>query len=226
MLNPKIEVLLRQVYFTGIQALPAISASGLFIGLIIILLTTSLAGTGSSSTISKILLWLSLRELGPFFTSLIILTRSGTAISTELATMKLHGELFYLEAMGIKTEDYLIKPRIVGVMFSSFVLTIYFQLFTLFGGLYLASLLSNIPFSEYGEAIIANFSFQDVVVSFIKSLIFGLAIAGASIWHGLSVKKSPTEIPQRATKAVTGGLFSLFVLDGIINLLVTFLKGA
>ncbi len=220
------EVLLRQIYFTGIQALPAVCGSGLFIGLIIILLTTSLAGTGSSSTISKILLWLSLRELGPFFTSLIILTRSGTAISTELATMKLNRELFYLEAMGIKVEDYLMKPRLAGVMVSSFLLTIYFQLFTLFGGLYLASLLSNIPFSEYGEAIIANFSFQDIIVSFIKSLIFGLAIAGASIWHGLSVKKSPTEIPQRATKAVTGGLFSLFMLDGIINLLVTFLKSA
>lgn len=226
MLNPRTEVFLRQVYFTGIEALPAVCGTGLIIGLIIILLTTSLTGTGSGGTITKIFLWLSLREIGPFFTGLIILTRSGTAISTELATMKLNKELFYLETMGIKVEDYLIRPRLAGVMLSSFLLTIYFQLFALFGGLYLASLLSHIPFSEYGEAIIANFSFQDIVISFIKSLVFGLAIAGTSLWQGLSVKRSPTEIPQRATKAVTGGLFSLFVLDVIINLLVTFLKEA
>ncbi|MCX7794109.1 MAG: ABC transporter permease [Thermodesulfovibrionales bacterium] len=226
MLHPKNEVLVRQIYFTGIQALPAVCGSGLFIGLIIILLITSLAGAASASTVTKILLWLSLREFGPFFTGLIILTRSGTAISTELATMKLNREIFYLEAMGIKTEEYLLKPRLQGIIFSSFVLTIYFQIVTLFGGLYLASLLSHIPFSEYGEAIIANFSFRDVFISFLKSIVFGMAIAGFSIWQGLSVKSSPTEIPQRATKAVTGGLFSLFLLDGIINLLVTLLKSS
>jgi phospholipid/cholesterol/gamma-HCH transport system permease protein len=224
MRDPRAEVLLRQIYFTGIQALPAITATGLLIGLIIILQISSIAGTQSSTTVTKILLWLTLKELGPFFTGLIILTRSGTAIATELSTMKLNRELFYLQAMGIKIDDYLIIPRLLGAMASSVILTIYFQLFALFGGLYLASLLSHIPFSEYGEAIIANFSFQELIISFSKSLVFGLTISGVSIWQGLSVKKSPTEIPQRATKAVTGGLFLLFLLDVIINLIAAVFK--
>lgn len=216
---PIIEVFLRQVYFTGIQALPAIAVSGILIGLIIILQITYLAGTGSISVVTKLLLWLTLREIGPFFTNLIILARSGTAISTELSTMKLNNELLYLEIMGIKPEDYLIKPRLYGCILSSVLLTIYFFIFSLFGGLFLASLLSHIPFLDYGEAIIANFSFRDVILGLVKATVFGASISGLSIWQGMAVKKSPTEIPQRATKAVVGGLFSLFFLDVIINLL-------
>ncbi len=101
--NPVKEVLYRQIYFTGIQALPATVVTGLLIGLIIILQITALAGTGSIGTVARILLWLSLREMGPLFTGLIILMRSGTAIATELSTkMKLNREIFYLEVMGIK----------------------------------------------------------------------------------------------------------------------------
>jgi len=219
MRDPRAEVLLRQIYFTGIQALPLTALSGLLIGLIMLLEISSIAGIQSAGVVVKLLLWLNLREMGPFFTGLIILTRSGTAIATELSTMKLNRELFYLEAMGIKIGNYLVIPRLIGASLSSIILTVYFQLFALFGALFLASLLSSIPFSEYGEAIIANFSFQQMAVTFSKSLLFGLAISGISIWHGLSVKKSPTEIPQRATKAVTGSLFTLFLLDVIINLL-------
>jgi phospholipid/cholesterol/gamma-HCH transport system permease protein len=219
MRDPRAEVLLRQIYFTGLQALPLTALSGLLIGLIMLLEISSIAGIQSAGVVVKLLLWLNLREMGPFFTGLIILTRSGTAIATELSTMKLNRELFYLEAMGIKIGNYLVIPRLIGASLSSIILTVYFQLFGLFGALFLASLLSSIPFSEYGEAIIANFSFQQMAVTFSKSLLFGLAISGISIWQGLSVKKSPTEIPQRATKAVTGSLFTLFLLDVIINLL-------
>ncbi len=218
-MSPVTEVFLRQVYFTGIQALPTVIISGLLIGLIITLQTASIAGEGASNIIGKILLWLVLKEIGPFFTGLIILTRSGSAIATELATMKLGREVEYLEAMGIKPEVYLIKPRLYGVVCSVVVLSVYFQLSALFGGIFLATLISGVSFSDYSNAIISQFYFKDVVISLSKSLIFGFTISLICIWQGFSVKKSPTEIPQRATKAVTGSLFFLFLIDVIVNLI-------
>lgn len=216
-MSPAKEVFLKQIYFTGIQAVPTITVSGLLIGLIIVLQTISIAGAGSSSLIGKILLWLVLKEIGPFFTGLIILARSGSAISTELATMKLGKEIDYLEAMGIKPEIYLISPRVYGVVCSAVVLSIYFQLAALFGGIFLATLMSGIPFSDYGNAIILQFSFKDIAISLTKSVLFGFAISMICIWYGLSVEKSKTEIPQRVTKAITGSLFCLFLIDVIMN---------
>ncbi|MCX7725040.1 MAG: ABC transporter permease [Thermodesulfovibrio sp.] len=216
-MSPVKEVLLRQIYFTGVQAVPAITISGLLIGLIIVLQTASITGVGSSNMIGKILLWLVLKEIAPFFTGLIILTRSGSAIATELATMKLGKEIEYLEAMGIKPEVYLIKPRFYGVVISAIVLSIYFQLTAIFGGIFLATLMSGVPFSEYANAIIFNITFKEIVISLFKSMIFGFLISIICIWQGFSVMESPTEIPKRATKAVTGSLFSLFFADVIID---------
>lgn len=218
-MSPVTEVFLRQVYFTGIQALPTVIISGLLIGLIITLQSASIAGEGASNIISKILLWLVLKEIGPFFTGLIILIRSGSAIATELATMKLGREVEYLEAMGIKPEIYLIKPRIYGVVLSAVVLSIYFQISSLFGGIFLATMISGVSFSDYSNALISQFYFKDFVISMLKSFFFGFIISLFCIWQGFSIKKSPTEIPQRATKAVTGGLFFLFLIDVIVNLI-------
>ncbi len=223
-MSPFTEVLLRQIYFTGIQAVPAVTISGLLIGFVIVLQTASIAGAGSSNVIGKILLWLVLKEIGPFFTGLIILTRSGSAIATELATMKLNREIEYLEVLGIKPEVYLIKPRVYGMICSAFVLSIYFQLTAIFGGIFLATLMSGVSFSDYGDAIVSQFSFKEILISFIKSSVFGFAISLICIWQGLSVMKSPTEVPQRATKAVTGSLFSLFLIDVIMNFIAKIIE--
>ncbi|GAB5047352.1 ABC transporter permease [Thermodesulfovibrio sp. TK110] len=223
-MSPFTEVLLRQIYFTGIQAVPAVTISGLLIGFVIVLQTASIAGAGSSNVIGKILLWLVLKEIGPFFTGLIILTRSGSAIATELATMKLNREIEYLEVLGIKPEVYLIKPRVYGMICSAFVLSIYFQLTAIFGGIFLATLMSGVSFSDYGDAIVSQFSFKEILISFIKSSVFGFAISLICIWQGLSVMKSPTEVPQRATKAVTGSLFSLFLIDVIMDFIAKIIE--
>ncbi len=223
-MSPVTEVLFRQIYFTGVQALPAITITGLLIGLIIVLQTVAIAGAGSVNIIIKILLWLVLKEIGPFFTGLIILTRSGSAIVTELATMKLGSEIKYLEAMGIKPEVYLINPRFYGVVFSAVILSIYFQLTALFGGVFLATLISGLPFLDYASALVFHFSIKEIVVSFLKSLVFGFSISLICIWQGISVMKSPTEIPQRATRAVTGSFFSLFITDVIVNIVTRIIE--
>lgn len=223
-MSPVTEVLLRQIYFTGFQAVPSITFSGLLIGFIIVFQTINIAGAGSSNLIGKILYWLILNEIGPFFTGLIILARSGSAISTELSTMKLNSEIYYLEAMGIKPEVYLISTRVYGVVISSVVLSIYFQLTAMFGGIFLATLISGIHFSEYGNALLIHFKLFEIIVSLIKASIFGFVIALVCIWHGLSVKKSLTEIPQRTTKAIMGGLFSIFIVDVIMNFITEMIK--
>lgn len=84
--------------------------------------------------------------------------------------------------------------------------------------------MSGIPFSDYANAIVFHLSIKEIVISFLKSLIFGFLISLICIWQGLSVMKSPTEIPQRATKAVTGSLFSLFLIDVIIDVIAKIIE--
>ena len=48
---------------------------------------------GQTALIGPILTAVVLRELGPLLTNFVVIARSGTAISTELANMKVHGEV-------------------------------------------------------------------------------------------------------------------------------------
>lgn len=219
LLPPVRMVFIRQVYFTGIQAMSKVTLIGALIGIVIITQISSLVGT-NTELIGRILVWTVVRELGPLFAAIIVIVRSCTALAAELASMKINEEITYLRAQGISPTTYLIMPRIAGMALSLLVLAFYFQAVAIFGGLALSSFLIQLPFLARMEGIFAALSVFDVAISLLKSLVFGLLIASTSCYYGLQVKSSITEIPQVTTKAVMQSLFIVIVIDGLINILV------
>jgi phospholipid/cholesterol/gamma-HCH transport system permease protein len=215
---PVRSVLYKQIYFTGIEALSKIALLGLLIGLVIITQITNLAGSNAVLT-GKILIWTVVRELGPLLAAIIIIARSGTAIASELGAMKVNKELEHLRIMGIDPMDYLLVPRILGITVSVFIITFYFQLTAVAGGLALTSIIMDIPFLQHLKGMFLALNFFEVAVSLLKSFVFGLLISTISCYQGLSVRASITEIPQAATKAVMQSLFLVFIFDGIITLI-------
>lgn len=213
-------VLLKQIYFTGLQASGIVITIAVLLGIVIITQVISVVGHNGSLT-GKILVWVIMRELAPLLTAIVIIARSGTAISTELGTMKLNREIESLELMGISTEKYLIFPRIAGVTLSVLVLTLYSVFFAFFASFASASLGWHIPFEQFSQGVISAIGFNEIIILFSKSILFGLFISATCCSYGLSVSSSVTEIPQSATKAVISSLFAVFLLDGIITYLAS-----
>jgi phospholipid/cholesterol/gamma-HCH transport system permease protein len=108
-------------------------------------------------------------------------------------------------------------PRILGVTLSVFFLTFYFQFVAIFGGLFLSSILIDAPLLQQLRNVFEVLTFQEIGVSALKGLIFGLLISGSSCFHGLRVRHSITEIPQTTTAAVMQSLFFIFIFDGLIT---------
>jgi phospholipid/cholesterol/gamma-HCH transport system permease protein len=212
-------VFVRQVFFTGIQAMSKVTVIGALVGVAIITQVSNLVGT-NTELIGRILVWTVVRELGPLFAAIIVIVRSCTALAAELASMKINEEITYLRAQGISPTAYLIMPRITGMALSLLVLAFYFQAVAIFGGLALSSFLIQLPFLARMEGIFAALSVFDVVTSLLKSLVFGLLIASVSCYYGLRVQSSITEIPQVTTKAVMQSLFMVIIVDSLINILV------
>lgn len=211
-------VLLKQIYFTGLEAIPIMSWIALILGLIIVTQSLNiLPKLGGESLIGKIFVWVVIREVGPIFASVIVIARSGTAIASELGSMKISKELTALEVMGIDPMQYLIAPRVIGTAISVFVLTFYFEAVSVLGGYLLAGFGKNISFSVYIGSIIEAMGFLEVAVSLLKSLLFGLIIGAVCSYYGLTVQKSITQIPQKTTRAVIGSLRMVFVTDAVIT---------
>lgn len=213
-------VVLRQIYFTGFEAIPVISWIALILGLVIVTQVLNIIPkVGRESLIGTVLVWAVIRELGPVFASVVVIARSGTAIASELGSMKVSSEITGLEAMGIDPMRYLVAPRVIGTGLSVLILTFYFEVITILGGYLLAGFGKNVAFSVYMESILEALGLVDIGVSLLKSLFFGLIIGAVCSCRGLRAEKSITQIPQETTKAVIGSLRLVFVTDAFITFL-------
>ena len=217
-IRPVLSVYLRQVYFTGLEAVRILLVTSLIIGTVVITQIISIAGAGSETLTGKVMVWIVVREIAPLLTAIVVIARSGTAIAAELSQMKIGGEIEYLESLGIPPANYLIMPRIFGVTSAIVILTVYFEIGALLGGFLVASLGWHVPWVLYSQGVFSVLTISELALSLLKSVLFGLFVAAICCRQGLKVGRSVTQIPQAATRAVMQSLFILFIIDGIMSL--------
>ncbi len=207
-------VLIRQILFTGFESLKLITLLGLAIGAIIIIQGISLLQNfGQSDLIYTILVIIITKELGPVITAFIIISRSGTAISTELGNMVVNHEVEALSAVGINPIGYLVVPRIFGVVISLFALNLYLNVSGLIGGYIVASFVTPLSFVDFITKLSTKMKVMDVIMGQIKTIVFGFSIGIISCYNGLSVNYASTEVPQRTIKSVVTSLSWVIIFD-------------
>lgn len=212
-------VLFRQILFTGFEAFKLITLIGLAIGGIVIIQgMTLLENFGQSDLVYDILIIIITKELGPLLTSFIIIARSGTAIATELGNMVVNHEVEALTVTGINPISYLVVPRVIGVIVSLFCLSIYLNAAGLFGGYFVSTIFTPLSFGEFIRNLSSKLRIIDVVMSQVKSLVFGFTIAIISCYSGLKVNFASTEVPQHTIKAVVSSLTWIIIFDIVIAL--------
>lgn len=207
-------VLVRQILFTGFEALRLVVLIGISIGFIIILEGHLILGTfGQSQLVYTILVSVIVRELASLLTAIIIIARSGTAISTELGNMVLNHEVEALQSIGISPISYLVIPRVFGVVVSLVTLSIYFNIAGLFAGWLISTVFYPIGFEEYITGLLNELSVMDIILSILKAGIFGVVIGLIACFNGLKVLFASTEVPQRMIKTVVQSLSWVIIID-------------
>ncbi len=209
----------KQIYFTGIQALLPVSFAAMLVGFTMETQMRGLLGSGIEINV-KMLKLVVLREFAPLFTAFIVLGRSGAAIASELAAMKVQGEIRSLYLMGIDPGEYLIVPRVVACSVAVPVLTFYFQVIVAGFGPALASMLVEIELGPYYQAILHSITLTELIVSTSKNVCFGLIIAATACSSGIYVPTSRIWIPQAAELAVMRGFILLLAGDACFALLM------
>lgn len=213
-----IQVLRKQILFTGYEALPLILFAGLSVsGLIIIQGSSIIPEFIQSPYFTTIFVSVIMRELGSLLTALIVIARSGTAVSTELGNMNINNETEAIISFGISPIAYLVVPRVLGMMLSLTTLSIYFTLAALFGGWLISQVVYPVNLIDYLADLFETIKVADLLVGFVKPLVFGYFIGIIACYHGLKVDTAITEVPQRAIKTVVYSVTALILLDIVIS---------
>lgn len=202
LLPPVWEVFLRQVYFTGIQAMGTVLLRGTVIGTFIIAYLIRELNADVAITTNILLLFV-FREAGPLLAALLVIFRSGSAATSELALMQITGEVRMLRRLGVGLFDFLVLPRIMGITLATVMLTIYLQIVIVSGGIVFAPLLIDTSISQLLDSFLKTASLADIGYSLIKSLAFGLIISAIACYSGLSFRSREIGVvPQVVTRAM------------------------
>lgn len=209
-----------QIYFTGWQALPLISVLALASGSVVIMQSNAqLSMLGGAGMIGNLLVAIIVREIAPLLTALIVIARSGTAVASELGTMKVNREIEALEVMGINPLSYVVFPRLMGGVVSVLALAFYFIFVALMGGFVVARLVSELSFSFYFDSLAQALAAEDVYLFILKNVFSGAIIFTVSCYQGMLVKRSPHEVPQVTTKAVVNSVIYVTVFNLVVTTL-------
>ncbi|MDR1429230.1 MAG: ABC transporter permease [Spirochaetaceae bacterium] len=209
------KVLVLQILFTFVEALGIASLLALGIGATVISLGTRfLEGFSQGELIYPLLITIVTRELGPLLVAFLVIARSATAMATELAGMVVSHEVEAYVSVGLDPIEDIGVPRFLGIIVSMFLLNIYFSLFGLAGSFVVSQLFNPMPASVYFNKLLQIFTIYDILISVIKSIVFGMIIAVVAIYEGFAVERSSTEIPVAGLKAV-GASFGWCILANI-----------
>lgn len=196
-----------QIYFTGWQAMPLITVLALATGgITIIQSATQLSLLGSAEMVGNLMVMIIVRELGPLITALVVIARSGTAVASEVGSMRVNREIEALESLGINPLSYIVFPRILGGVISVLCLAFYFNAIALIGGFLVTRLINDMPFVFYTDSLARAFAIEDVYLFILKNGFSGMIIFVVSCYQGMLVQQSPHEVPQVTTKAVVNSI--------------------
>ena len=156
---------------------------------------------------------MSLLELAPTFTCVVLAGKVGSSIAGQLGTMRITEQVDALEVMGINSASYLILPKILASLITIPMLVTFAGLLAILGG-YVAGILGNIISTQdfiYGIQI--DFNEFNVTFALIKAFVFAFLISSISAFEGYFTKGGALEVGQSSTSAVVKSCIAVLVAD-------------
>ena len=200
--------LIKEIYKLGVDSLWIVVIISIFIGTVIAI---QISLNISSPLIPKFTIGYTTREI-------ILLEFSSSIMSLILAE-----QIDAMEIMGVNSANFLILPKMVGMMTFIPVLVIFSMFTGILGGIAASHSTGTgmTPASfEYG----LQFYFNEFYIwySIIKSVVYAFIISSIAAYFGYNVKGGALEVGKASTNAVVMSSIMILLADVILtNLMLT-----
>ena len=214
------KILIMQLLFTFIEALPLIAIISTAIGTAIYILGDKfLSSIGQSQLIYNLLSIVVTLELGPVIVAFIVTARSATAIATEIGGMVTSHQIESYISCGVDPISHLVSPRFLGVTMSVFFLNLYFSSCGLLGPAVIQFIINPANVVNFVQGVLSSITVKVLFTSILKSVLFGMIISICATYYGFSVERSSTEIPVVGISAVGKSVLGIILVDVFIIVL-------
>ncbi len=212
----------RQVMAIGVEPLWFVGALAVFVGISVVVQLSSWIGeAGQSQLLGPVLVTVVARELGPVLINLVVIVRSGSAMTTGLGVLKIDGAVRKLETEGEDPFLQLVMPRVLGTAVSTFCLTIVFIFAAFASGYFFAASTGkgSRDIFLFVDTVARAVQPKDVYNILAKSILPALFASASCCIGGLGAGESVTAIPLATQRALTRSVAGLFVISAVVSLL-------
>jgi len=214
-------VVFRQIYFTGVQSMLWIVLVAFGIGALSVYNIVDFAKSiQDMSLIGQLISDLLVKEVAPLVVTILLLSRSGVAVVTELGTMHVRGEDLTLSSMGISKEEYLLWPRLLAFTLCGLILTFTFVFVSIWLGGLIVSMSYEINFIDFLIEVRRGTSMEEIMILLGKGTLYPMLSAVMLLNMGCKVGREPNMIPVYATQGVLGSLMLVIMSDAVIALIL------
>ena len=199
-----------------------VGLTGLFIGMVFgIQLVDGFRDFGAENQTGAVVGMALARELSPVFTALMVSSRAGSAMSTELGSMRVSDQIDALTTMAVNPVQYLVVPRVLAGTVMVPLLTMLFNMVGIFGAWIVCVQMLGLDSGIFVDKVRWFVDVADLRQGIIKAFAFGLTISLIACRHGFYAKGGAAGVGQATTAAVVQSAVSILALDYVITSVVT-----
>jgi len=213
------------IFRNGFQALPIIALLSFMIGVVITYqMGLQLKNYGADIYIVDLLGLSILREFGPLITAIMVAGRTGSSFTAQLGIMKINEEIDALDTMGITPAELLLLPRIVGLVIALPLLTMWANIFGIFGGMVMANGMLGITWYDFLHRFPRVIPLRSLFIGIGKAPVFALIISTIGCYQGMHVTGSADSVGRNTTRSVVLSIFFIIVADALFSVIFSKLK--
>jgi phospholipid/cholesterol/gamma-HCH transport system permease protein len=214
----------QQMIRIGVEALPMASLTAFSIGLTLAMQAShELSKMGANVYVPNLVAVSMFRELGPLLIGVIVIGRSGSAVTAELGTMRVSEEIEALSVMGINPVRFLVVPRFLAMLIMLPVLTVFGNYLGMVGGWAICRFALDMSTAGFIMRSIEATQLADLYSGLCKSLVFAWLIITIACNAGLKVEGGAEGVGVATTQSVVHALLAILVANAILTALFFFL---
>lgn len=202
----------------GPRALPIVTLISFLVGLILAFVgAMQLRQFGAQVFVANLVGIAMAREMGAMMTGIIMAGRTGASYAARIGTMQVNEEVDALRTNGIEPMDFLTLPRILALLITVPLLSVYAMAIGILGGMSIGVLMLDLSALEYWQQTIQAVPLHHFWAGLIKSVVFAFVIGIAGCYHGLRCGRSSESVGKVTTVAVVSAIVFIIITDSLLT---------
>lgn len=206
----------------------SISYDSLIISLVIVFVSAAVIAiqvakqflmTGAEAYVGGSIAIVMIREIAPGFVALAIGARAGTAISAEIANMKVTSQVDAIKTLKVDPVGYYFAPRILAASITVPMVVLIAEFVGIVGGLVVSNATIGLHPARYMNSVWLWLSARDIYISLFKAFIFGGLIALVCATQGYLTQGGAKDVGTSTTRAAVLSTIYMLIADFVINII-------